>query len=164
MAAFVSVAEVVMSHATVSYSMTRIMAQGTFDILHPGHLYYLRESKKLGDELYVVIGRDSRMSKQKDLLMHEEARRQVVDALKVVDEAVLGSEGSIFETVNQIGPDVITLGHDQTFDVDELETTLAEHGHPSIRVVRIGAFEPDADGLIVSSSKIKGKLRQSRSG
>lgn len=143
--------------------MTRVMAQGTFDILHPGHLHYLRESKKLGDELFVVIGRDSRMSKKKNLVMHENARRQVVEGLKVVDEAVLGSEESIFETVNRIDPDVITLGHDQTFDIHELETTLAVHGHPDIRVVRIGPFEPETDDLIVSSSQIKEKLREVRS-
>ena len=114
--------------------MIRVMAQGTFDILHPGHLHYLRESRKLGDELYVVIGRDSRMSERKDLFMHEEARRQVVDALAVVDEAILGSEGSIFETVARVDPDIITLGHDQEFDPAELEATLAEHGHAEIRV------------------------------
>nr|WP_250160952.1 FAD synthase [Natrinema salinisoli] len=140
------------------------MAQGTFDILHPGHLHYLQESRKLGEELYVVISRDSRVSEKKNLFMDEEARRQIVDALKVVDEAVLGSEGSIFETVNQIDPDVITLGHDQTFDVDELETTLAEHGHPDIRVVRISAFEPEEDNQIVSSSEIKERLRRTQSG
>lgn len=163
MTVFVSVGEVVMGHATVRQSMTRVMAQGTFDIIHPGHLHYLQESKKFGEELYVVIGRDSRMNEQKNLLMHEEARRQIVDALKVVDEAVLGSEGSIFETVDRISPDVITLGHDQPFDVEELETTLAEHGHPGIRVVRIDSFEPEADDLIVSSSKIKEKLRRTQS-
>ena len=140
------------------------MAQGTFDILHPGHLHYLRESRELGDELYVVIGRDSRMSERKDLFMHEEARRQVVDALEVVDEAILGSEGSIFDTVARVDPDIITLGHDQEFDVDELEATLTEHGHSDVRVVRIGAFEPTSDDLIVSSSAIKEKLERVRSG
>ena len=144
--------------------MIRVMAQGTFDILHPGHLHYLRESKELGDELYVVIGRDSRMSERKDLFMHEEARRQIVDALAVVDEAILGSEGSIFETVARVDPDIITLGHDQEFDPDELEATLAEHGHADIRVQRIGAFKPESDELLLSPSIIKQKLKRAGSG
>jgi FAD synthetase len=144
--------------------MVRVMAQGTFDILHPGHLHYLRESRALGDELYVVIGRDSRMSERKDLFMHEDARRQVVDALAVVDEAILGSEGPIFDTVARVNPDIITLGHDQTFDIADLEATLAEHGHADVRVVRIGAFEPESDDMIVSSSAIKEKLERVRSG
>ena len=71
--------------------MTRVMAQGTFDILHPGHTHYLKESLALGDELYVVIARDSRMKDTKDLYMNEVDRREVVDALEFVDQAVLGS-------------------------------------------------------------------------
>lgn len=137
--------------------MTRVMAQGTFDILHPGHLHYLQRSKEYGGELCVVISRDSRMNNKKNLFLPEDARRELVGALKVVDKAVLGSEGSIFEIVNEIDPDVITLGHDQTFDVDDLESTLAEHGHSDIRVVRISPFEPETDDLIVSSSKIREK-------
>jgi FAD synthetase len=39
--------------------MVRILATGTFDILHPGHLRYLSEAKELGDELYVIVARDS---------------------------------------------------------------------------------------------------------
>jgi len=118
--------------------MTRVLANGTFDFIHPGHLHYLRESAALGDELYVVIARDSRAEEKKDsLCMDEQARREVIDALEMVDHAVLGSEDSIFETVEQVQPDIITLGHDQGFDDDELEDALAERGH-DCRVVRIG--------------------------
>ncbi len=39
--------------------MVRVLATGTFDILHPGHLRYLSEAKALGDELYVIVARDS---------------------------------------------------------------------------------------------------------
>ena len=40
-------------------SIRRVVATGTFDLLHPGHLYYLEESKKLGDELWVIVARDA---------------------------------------------------------------------------------------------------------
>ena len=39
--------------------LRRIVATGTFDILHPGHLYYLEESKKMGDELWAIVARDA---------------------------------------------------------------------------------------------------------
>ena len=39
--------------------MIRVMATGVFDIIHLGHIHYLTESKKLGDELVVVVARDS---------------------------------------------------------------------------------------------------------
>ncbi|MEF8863706.1 MAG: adenylyltransferase/cytidyltransferase family protein [Haloarculaceae archaeon] len=142
--------------------MIRVMTQGTFNILHPGHLHYLRESRDLGDERYVVIGRGSRMSERKDLFMHEDARRQVVDALAVVDEAILESEGSIFDTVARVDPDIITLGHHQAFDIDELEAMLTDHGYSDVRVVRIEAFEPESEEMLVSSSAIKEKLDRVR--
>jgi len=48
--------------------MTKVMAQGTFDILHPGHLHYFNESAEKGEELVVVISRDSRVSDRKKIL------------------------------------------------------------------------------------------------
>ncbi len=140
--------------------MRRVMAQGTFDILHPGHLHYLRESAALGDELVVIIARDDRVGDRKDLLMDEESRRTVVDAIDVVDAAVLGSDESIFDSVERFDPDVITLGHDQQFDIDQLEADLAGAGFPDIEVVRIGQY--DGRG-IDSSSDVKARLKE-RSG
>ncbi len=46
--------------------MTTVMCFGTFDILHPGHLYFLRECEKYGDELIVVIARDATVEKVKE--------------------------------------------------------------------------------------------------
>nr|EGQ39935.1 MAG: cytidylyltransferase [Candidatus Nanosalinarum sp. J07AB56] len=45
--------------------MTRVMAQGTFDILHPGHVHYLEEAAEHGDTLVVVVARDSRVQERK---------------------------------------------------------------------------------------------------
>ena len=39
--------------------MVKVMATGTFDILHLGHIYFLKEAKKLGDTLAVVVATDS---------------------------------------------------------------------------------------------------------
>src|SRR5207245_1761445 len=45
--------------------VVRVMATGVFDLLHPGHVYFLREARKLGDELWVVVARDSTARKFK---------------------------------------------------------------------------------------------------
>ncbi|MCQ5376385.1 MAG: adenylyltransferase/cytidyltransferase family protein, partial [Methanomassiliicoccales archaeon] len=45
--------------------MTRVMATGVFDLLHVGHLHYLNEAKRLGDELIVVVATDSTVRKRK---------------------------------------------------------------------------------------------------
>ncbi len=134
--------------------MTRVMAQGTFDLLHPGHVYYLRESAEQGDELYVVIARDIRMREKKELVMDEQSRRAVVDALEMVDTAVLGSEESIFDSVDRVRPDVITVGYDQPYNPEELEETLEAHGFDGIEVMRIGKYE----GPIEASSQLKEQL------
>lgn len=138
--------------------MVRVMAQGTFDIIHPGHLHYLRESAALGDELVVIIARDDRVGDRKDLLMDEESRRQVVDALDVVDSAALGSDESIFDSVERFQPDVITLGYDQQFDIDQLEADLDGAGFPDIEVVRIGPYEGAGD--VRSSSDVKALIKE----
>ncbi|MFB6352792.1 MAG: adenylyltransferase/cytidyltransferase family protein [Halobacteriales archaeon] len=137
--------------------MRRVMAQGTFDILHPGHVHYLEASAELGDELVVVIARDARVGSRKDLFMDEASRRRVVAALSCVDEAVLGSEGDLFDSVERLAPDVITLGYDQSFDPDELEADLATAGFPDVEVVRIG---PGPDEGVSSSSDVKARLRE----
>jgi len=137
--------------------MVRVMAQGKFDILHPGHVHYLTESAALGDELYVVVARDDRVRDRTDLYMDEESRRLVVEALGVVDVAVLGSEGSVFDSVERIQPDVITIGFDQDWDVEDLREQLAEHGFPDVEVVRIGPREGEG---ISSSSQVREPLRR----
>jgi len=135
--------------------MKRVMAQGTFDILHPGHVHYLEESAAVGEELAVVIARDSRVATRKDVFLDEETRRRVVAALGAVDDAVLGSEEDLFASVAEIDPDVITLGHDQGYDVEELETDLAAAGLEGIEVVRIGPYEGPG---VTSSSDVKDRI------
>lgn len=137
--------------------MVRVMAQGKFDILHPGHVHYLRESAALGDELYVVVARDDRVADRTDLYMDEESRRIVIEALAMVDAAVLGSEGSVYDSVERIQPDVITLGHDQQWDADELDEDLVDHGFPDVEVVEIGPWE---GGGIHSSSTVREAVRR----
>ena len=45
--------------------MVTVMAFGTFDVLHPGHHFYLEQARKLGDNLVVVVARDANVKKLK---------------------------------------------------------------------------------------------------
>ncbi len=117
--------------------MTTVLAQGTFDIIHPGHLHYLEESAEMGNELVVVIARDSRVEKRKDLVFDEEERREIVDALETVDRAVLGSEDRIYRTVEEVDPDVITLGYDQNHEREEVKELAEEATGHDVEVVRV---------------------------
>ncbi len=115
--------------------MSKVMAQGVFDLLHPGHLHYLRESKNLGEELVVVIARDSRI--EKNLYFNEKERREMVQALEMVDQALLGSEESIYDTVEKVSPDIITLGYDQPFETEEVKSMAEKALNKDVEVTRI---------------------------
>ena len=121
--------------------MTTVVATGTFDLLHPGHVLYLERSKILGDELVVIVARDLNVRHKPKPVVPEEQRQRMVQSLKAVDRAILGEESDIFRTIEQLKPDIITLGFDQHFDIANLETELSRRGlHP--RIVRIEAHEP----------------------
>ncbi|MEM0073361.1 MAG: adenylyltransferase/cytidyltransferase family protein [Thermoplasmatales archaeon] len=120
--------------------MTRVLATGVFDILHLGHLHYLTESKKLGDELIVVVARDSVAERMKRLpLMPENVRVKMVEALKPVDKAILGLEGNIYDILPIVKPDIVTLGYDQDFDSEEIIREAKKRG-VDVKVVRISKY------------------------
>ncbi len=120
--------------------MVRVLATGTFDILHPGHLLFLSEAKALGDELYVIVARESMIKHKPKPIVPEGQRLAMVQALRIVDKAMLGSEKDMFEPLRLIKPDIIALGKNQFFNEKELEAKLRTHGIEA-KVVRIQSFQ-----------------------
>ena len=116
--------------------MKRVLATGTFDLLHPGHVLYMSEARAFGDELYVIVARDSMIKHKPKPIIKEDQRLLMVNALKIVDKAILGSETDMFEPLKEIKPDIVAVGYDQTYDIGELEANLKEHGFDA-KVVRI---------------------------
>ncbi len=96
-------------------SLRIILSGGVFDIIHPGHIHTLNSAKGLGDVLVVVVATDNTAQKMKKRkpLHNQEQRRSLVNSLAMVDLCVIGYEGDIFKTVEQIKPEVIALGYDQ---------------------------------------------------
>ncbi|MDD5162747.1 MAG: FAD synthase [Candidatus ainarchaeum sp.] len=125
--------------------MRKVMAFGTFDIVHQGHLYYLQEAKKLGDYLIVVVARDknSVVIKGKKPLHNEKARLEEIKKLDFVNEAVLGDrEMRSWSTIQKHRPQIIALGYDQWKSEFSLAQELGKLGlHPMI--VRIKPFQPE---------------------
>jgi Glycerol-3-phosphate cytidylyltransferase (EC 2.7.7.39) len=117
--------------------LVRVLATGTFDLLHPGHILYLSEAKKMGDELYVIVARESMIRHKPKPIIPDEQRLEMVSSLKIVDKALLGSDSDIFVPIKQIQPDIIALGYDQGFDIQQLEKDLRDKGF-TCKVVRVG--------------------------
>jgi FAD synthetase len=126
----------------------RVMAAGVFDLLHLGHVHYLTEAKKFGDELVVVVATDVMVAKRKHQpIVPQEQRLALVAALKPVDAAILGSPIDQYATVAALRPDVIALGYDDYHIADELRAELAKRGMPGIEVARCPKFdEHDLNG------------------
>ncbi len=139
-----------------------VLASGTFDLLHLGHVKYLEEAKKAGGvnaKLIVIVARDKTVEKRKGRkpVMPEDERKTLVESLKVVDKAILGHEDfDMVEVIEEIKPDVIAVGYDQTGIEEQVRKAVAKKGLP-IQVVRIGKYgKPELD----SSLKIKKKVTE----
>ncbi|MEM0329550.1 MAG: adenylyltransferase/cytidyltransferase family protein [Nitrososphaerota archaeon] len=144
----------------------RVLASGAFELLHPGHIRFLAEAKRVGGEasrLIVVVARDEtiRRRKGREPLLGEEARREIVSMLKPVDEAILGHTPFSFEKIiEEVKPDIVVFGYDQDDLMREFLRFIESKGL-SIEVVKLGKFasrEPSSTSeLIKRAAEILGK-------
>jgi FAD synthetase len=109
-------------------------------------VHYLSEAKNLGDELVVVVATDATVRRRKHMpITPEKMRLELVNSLKPVDRAVLGREGDMYKVVEEIRPDIIAIGYDQTFDEKVVEAELRKRGLDT-KVVRLSHYSADLDG------------------
>lgn len=133
--------------------MGKVMAFGTFDFLHPGHVFYLKKAKSLGDQLIVVVARDRNVGliKGKKPLNGEKDRLFVVKQLRFVDRVVLGDRLlRKWAVVKRFHPTAIALGYDQWPSIPSLRKELDQVGLKP-RIVRIKSFKPKKN----SSSRLR---------
>jgi FAD synthetase len=115
---------------------------GVFDILHPGHGFFLERAKSYGDLLVVIVALDSTVEKRKRIpIVPEEQRREMVGYLKPVDHAVLGGEGDFLKIIEALRPDVIVLGPDQRHDEEYLQGELKKRGVRGVKVKRVYEYK-----------------------
>jgi FAD synthetase len=108
----------------------RIVVAGTFDILHPGHVFLISEAAKLG-EVFVVVARDGNVvhAKGHPVIVSEEQRLFMVQALKGVSKAVLGKPGLDFlEIIEELEPDILLLGPNQKMSIEQVQEELVRRG------------------------------------
>jgi len=146
-----------MNYKNFVKKMKKIATFGVFDLIHPGHIRFLENCKKIhkNSKLIVVISRDSIVLKEKgkNPVISEEERREIISSLKFVDEAILGYEGSDrLKIVEEIKPDIIVLGYNQNWGEKELEEELRKRGL-KIKVIRLKKYGN------INSSAIKNKLK-----
>ena len=135
---------------------TVVFTNGVFDLLHPGHVRYLREARRLGDVLIVGVNSDRsvRANKGADRPLTPEAERaEILVALECVDAAVIFDEDTPHDLISTLQPDVLVKGADWGENAVVGRDIVEARGG---RVVRI----PIERGY--STSGIVEKIRSSR--
>jgi FAD synthetase len=136
----------------------RVLITGCFDIVHPGHIYLFKKGAELG-EVYVIVARDSTISKYKRCapIIPEDQRLAVIQAIKYVTHATLGNENNDYiRKALSLEPDLILLGPNQRISVSELRKELDDQGGSHVKIKRVQ--EVDNRFPLNSSSKIKKKI------
>lgn len=113
--------------------MKKVLAGGRFNIIHAGHIYFLKKAKSLGDFLVVVIANDRTVKNQgKKIFYQERIRKSVVESIKFVDRAVIGypikGQDGYIKIVKDERPNVIALGYDQKINIPFLKQRLRKIG------------------------------------
>jgi rfaE bifunctional protein nucleotidyltransferase chain/domain len=108
-----------------------ILANGNFDLLHVGHVRYLRGAKKLGGRLVVAINSDESVRALKGEgrpVMPAEERAEIIAALADVDAVVIFSELDVRALIREIHPDIQAKGTDYTEESVPERDAVAEYG------------------------------------
>jgi D-beta-D-heptose 7-phosphate kinase/D-beta-D-heptose 1-phosphate adenosyltransferase len=95
--------------------MRKVFTNGCFDILHSGHVDYLKRSKLLGNHLIVGLNSDASVKRLKGPsrpINNQEDRKFVLENLSCVDEVIIFDEDTPYELIQSIRPNIITKGGD----------------------------------------------------
>jgi FAD synthetase len=135
-----------------------VLVGGVFDLIHPGHIHTLKAAKAEGDVLVVVVARQStaqRIQKYRKIYHDEKLRKDLVTSLNFVDLAIIGKEGTLFDTVEYVKPNVIALGYDQAHSEKDIAENCKKR-NLNVQVIRLSTPIPGS-----KSSKIKEELGDS---
>ncbi|HTL39652.1 MAG TPA: adenylyltransferase/cytidyltransferase family protein [Methylomirabilota bacterium] len=99
---------------------TVVAVSGGFDPIHPGHIRMFQAAKQLGDKLVVIVNNDNWvLKKKKFVFMHDAERKEVLEAIKYVDEVVITKhpknpeDMSVSAELLRIKPDIFANGGDR---------------------------------------------------
>src|SRR5580693_5611854 len=128
-----------------------VLANGNFDLLHVGHVRYLRAAKELGGKLVVAINSDESVRTLKGTgrpIMPAEERAEIVAALADVDAVVIFPELDVRALIGEIRPDIQAKGTDYTENSVPERDTVAEYGG---RVAIVGDAKQHSTSEIIRS-------------
>jgi rfaE bifunctional protein nucleotidyltransferase chain/domain len=108
-----------------------VLANGGFDLIHVGHIRYLKEAKKEGDILLVALNSDSSVRKLKGPgrpILAEDERSEIISSFYFVDYVIIFSEDTVNNILRTLRPDVHAKGSDYTKETVPERSTVLEYG------------------------------------
>ncbi len=99
--------------------MIIVAVSGGFDPLHPGHIRYFREAKKLGDRLVIILNTDDFLMKKKGyVFMPFEERKEIIESIGCISEVIkcIDKDQTVCETLRTLKPDIFAKGGDRTLN------------------------------------------------
>lgn len=114
-----------------------MFTNGVFDLLHPGHIRYLRAARSHGDVLIVAINSDRSVRANKGPsrpILPERERAEMVAALDMVDAVVVFDEETPAEIIDRLRPDVLAKGADWAADAIVGRETVEAGGGVVVRI------------------------------
>jgi rfaE bifunctional protein nucleotidyltransferase chain/domain len=116
---------------------TIVLTNGVFDLLHPGHVRYLQQARRLGDALIVAVNSDRSVGANKgpDRPINPQAERaEVLAALACVDGVVIFDEVTPEAVIRAVQPDVLVKGADWAEDAIVGRDIVEARGGKVVRV------------------------------
>jgi len=134
--------------------MKTVMAFGTFDLLHPGHINFLKQTKKYGN-LIVIIARDRTVIRLKGKLPHHDEKHRLgaIKGLKLASMVIMGSITDKFAGIKKYKPDIICLGYDQTYFVKQLKEKIIKLKLKT-KIIRLKPFKAHKYKTSIIKSKL----------
>ncbi len=108
-----------------------VLTNGCFDLIHVGHVRYLKEAKDKGDILIVALNSDSSVRKLKGKgrpLLNQEERAEIIASFSFVDYIILFEEPNVVKVLLALEPDIHAKGSDYTKETVPEKDTVKEYG------------------------------------
>ena len=113
----------------------KILCGGCFNRIHLGHIFFLKQCRNLGKELYVIVSNDRNNPKDnKELAMN---RKKNISSLKIADYIYIGNPIDHLKVVEKISPNIIAFGFDQKIPQKILDFCRCKN----IQIARIDQYK-----------------------
>ncbi len=129
-----------------------VQAHGTFDLVHPGHVYHLQEAKALGDILVITLTAEQFVNKGPGRpYFNDHLRAHSLAALSCVDYVIVVPHATAVEAIRSVRPDIYCKGR----EYEDPETDVTGNIADDVRIVQeVGGVVKYVGSVVFSSTRI----------